>query len=75
MPFYMNFVEDSILDRIPQLTHFKKQKKPGFRRFNRTASNFRIPKEREIKEKFAMKIPVEIEPRDKEYPNSNSHWL
>ena len=68
MPFYLNFVDDSLLNKVPDLKKFSHQKLPRFK----VASKV-IPQEEDIRERYTYTIPTEVAAM--ENPNSSMHIL
>jgi hypothetical protein len=68
MPFYLNFVDDKLLNNIPQLQKFTTGKVPRFRILSRA-----IPKEEEVRERYTFTLPNDI--NSMENHNSSMHIL
>ena len=73
MPFYLNFVEDNTLDRIPRLKFYKTQKFPSTRKHLRQRFSRKIPTEPEIKDRYKFKIPLTVQNLENE--KSSIHAL
>lgn len=72
LPFFVNFVEDEFLDKIPKLQLMQEKKHAGFRKFNRIKGQS-IPSETTIRNKFTHRIPVQISSLEND--NTQTHVL